>query len=99
VLQEQWHYRADGLLEERGDPLKVWTNKMTGGGNKPHYVWASSPTTSSPYQSTEGKPTGTEKPSRDNYLDGYEPIKDVDLPPPQPPLRLPSRARNFNLEP
>jgi hypothetical protein len=47
----------------------------------------------------EGKATDTEKPSRDDYLDGYEPVKDIDLPPPQPPLRLPSGTGKFNLEP
>jgi hypothetical protein len=59
---------------------------MTGGGNKPHYVCAPSPTIPSPNQSTKGKATDTEKPSRDDYLDIYEPVTDIDLPPPQPPL-------------
>jgi hypothetical protein len=47
-----------------GNPLKAWNDEMTGGGNKPHYVWASSPTTLSPYQSTKGKATDIEKPPR-----------------------------------
>jgi hypothetical protein len=81
-----------------GDPLKAWNDEMTGGGNKPHYVLAPSPTTLPPYQSTEGKAADTERPSRDVYLDSYKPIKDIDLPPPQPPLSLPSGAGNFNLE-
>jgi hypothetical protein len=57
------------------DPLKAWNNEMTGGGNKPHYVLASSLITLSSYQSTEGKAADTERPSRDNYLDSYEPIR------------------------
>jgi hypothetical protein len=36
------------------------------------------------------KAADKERPSKDNYLDGYKPIKDIDLPPPQHPLRLPS---------
>jgi hypothetical protein len=63
-----------------GDPLKSWNDEMTGGGNKPCYVWAPYTSTLSPYQSTEGKAADTERPSRDDYLDGYEPIKDIDLP-------------------
>jgi hypothetical protein len=69
------------------DPLKAWNDTMTVGGNKPHYVWVASPTTLSQYQSTKGKATDTERPSRDDYLDSHEPIKDIDLPLPQPPLR------------
>jgi hypothetical protein len=65
-----------------GEHLKAWKDKMTSGGNKPHYVWASSPTTPSPCQSTKGKAINTQRPSRDDYLDDYEPIKDIDLPPP-----------------
>jgi hypothetical protein len=76
------------------DPLKAWNNEMTVGGNKPH-VWAPSLTTPSPYQSTEGKAVDTERPSRDDY----KPKKDIDLPPALPSLRLPSRTKNFNLEP
>jgi hypothetical protein len=30
------------------DPLKAWKDELTGGGSKPHYVWASSLTTLSP---------------------------------------------------
>jgi hypothetical protein len=82
-----------------GDPLKVWNDKMTGGGNKPHYAWASPQTTPFPCQSTKGKATDTERPSKDNYLDSYKPIKDIDLPPSWPPLRLPSGTENPNLEP
>jgi hypothetical protein len=26
--------------KKNGDPLKAWNDKMTGGRNKPHYVWA-----------------------------------------------------------
>jgi hypothetical protein len=48
-------YRADSLLEERQRPLKAWNEEMTGGRNKPHYVWAPSLTTLSPCQSTKGK--------------------------------------------
>jgi hypothetical protein len=40
-----------------------------------------------------------ERPSRCDYLCSYEPIKDIDVPPPWPPLRLPYRTGNFNLEP
>jgi hypothetical protein len=68
--------------QKDGSPIKGWNDKMRGGGNKPLYVWASSLTTSSPYQSTKGKAIDTERPSRDDYLDSYEPIKDIDLPPP-----------------
>jgi hypothetical protein len=81
------------------DPLKAWNDEMTGGGNKPQYVWASSPTTLSPHQSTKGKAADSERPSKDNYLDSYEPVKDINMPPPRPPLRLPSRTENLNLEP
>jgi hypothetical protein len=31
-------------------------------------------------------------------LGGYKPVKDIDLPPPKPPLRLPSRIGNFKLK-
>jgi hypothetical protein len=82
-----------------GDPLKAWKDEMTGGGNKPDYVWAPSLTTPSSYQSTERKATDTERPSRNNYIDGKKAIKDIDLPPPRHPLSLPSRAGNFTLEP
>jgi hypothetical protein len=54
---------------------------MTGGGNKLCYVWAPSSTTPFPYKSTKGKASDTERPSRDDYLDSYKPIKDIDLPP------------------
>jgi hypothetical protein len=85
--------------QKDGDPLKTWNNEMTGVGNKPWYVWAPYLSTLSPYQSTNGKSTDIERLSRGYYLDGHEPIKDIDLPPPQPPLRLPSGTGNFNLEP
>jgi hypothetical protein len=63
-----------------GDHLKAWNNEMTGGGNKSHYVWAPYPSTMSPYQSTKGKAADIERPSRGDYLGGYKPIKDIDLP-------------------
>jgi hypothetical protein len=72
---------------------------MTRGENKPHYVWVPYPSQPSPCQFTKGKATDIERPSRGDYLDGYEHIKDIDLPPPRLPLRLPLRTRNFNLEP
>jgi hypothetical protein len=75
------------LLEERQVPLKAWNDEMTGGRNKPHYVWAPSLTTLIPCQSTKGKDTDTERLPKDDYLDYYEPIKDTDLPPPQPPFK------------
>jgi hypothetical protein len=53
---------------------------MTGEGNKLHYVWAPSQTTPSPCLSTKGKSTDTERPSKDDYLDGYKLIKDLELP-------------------
>jgi hypothetical protein len=86
------------LLED-GDLLKAWNDEMTGGGNKPNYVWASSLMTLSPCQSKKGKATDTERPSKYNYLDSYKPIKDIDLPPPRPPLRLPSGTESLNLVP
>jgi hypothetical protein len=70
------------LLEERQDTLKAWKNEMTGEGNKPHYVWASSLNTPPPCQSTKGKGADTERPTKDDYLDSYKPINDIDLPPP-----------------
>jgi hypothetical protein len=69
-------------LQKDRDPLKAWNDKMTGGGNKPHYVWASYSSTPSPYQFTKGKAADVERPSRGDYLCDYEPIKDIDLPPP-----------------
>jgi hypothetical protein len=50
---------------------------MTGGGNKPYYVWAPYPSTPSLYQFTEGK-RDLERPSIGDYVGGYEPIKDHD---------------------
>jgi hypothetical protein len=70
--------------QKDGVPLKAWNDKMTGGGNKPHYVWAPYLSTPSPYQFTKGRPANLERASRDDYLGEYEPIKDIDLPPPQP---------------
>jgi hypothetical protein len=70
-----------------------------GGGNKPHYVWAPYLATTSPYQFTKGRAVDLERPSRDDYLGGHQPIKDIDLPPPQPAIRLPSRTAKLNLEP
>jgi hypothetical protein len=67
--------------------------------NKLYNVWAPYLSTPSPYEFTKGKATDLEKPSRGDYLGGYKPIKDIDLPPPQPPLRLPSKTGNLNLEP
>jgi hypothetical protein len=84
--------------QKDGDPLKAWNNKVTGGGNKPCYVWASYLSTPSPYWFTKGRATDLERSSRGDYRGGYEPIKDIDLPPPWPPLRLPSRTGNLNLE-
>jgi hypothetical protein len=84
--------------QKDGDPLNAWDNKMTGGGNKPCYVWAPYLSTPSTYQFTKGRATDLERTSRDDYLD-YKPIKDIDLTPPQTPLRLPSGTGNFNLEP
>jgi hypothetical protein len=55
---------------------------MTGGRNKPLYVWAPYLPTLSLYQSTKGKAADIERPSRGNYLDSSEPIKDIGLPPP-----------------
>jgi hypothetical protein len=26
--------------QKDGDPLNAWNDEITGGGNKPHYVWA-----------------------------------------------------------
>jgi hypothetical protein len=52
---------------------------MTGGGNKPHYIWAPSLSTLSPCQSTNEKAADPERLSKNNYLDGYLPIKDIDL--------------------
>jgi hypothetical protein len=45
------------------------------------------------------KAADKERPSKDNYLDGYEPIKEIDLLPPRHTLRLPSGTWNLNLEP
>jgi hypothetical protein len=64
--------------KKEGDPLKAWNNEMTKGGNKPHCTLASSLTTPSP----KGKAAYTERSSKNDYLDGYEPIEDIDLPPP-----------------
>jgi hypothetical protein len=55
---------------------------MTGGGNKLHYIWALYLSTPSPYQFTKEKATYIKRPSRGDYLGGYEPTKDIDLPPP-----------------
>jgi hypothetical protein len=68
--------------QKDGDLLKTWNSKMTGGGNKPYYVWAPYLSTPSPYQFTKGRAADLERPSRGDYLGGYEPIKDIDLPPP-----------------
>jgi hypothetical protein len=54
---------------------------------------------SCPFQFTKGKSTDIERASGGGYLGGYKPIKDIHLSPPQPPLKLPSRTGNFNLEP
>jgi hypothetical protein len=64
------------------DPLKAWNDKMTGEGNKPCYVWAPYLFTPSPYQFTKERAINLERPPRDDNLGGYEPIKDIDLPPP-----------------
>jgi hypothetical protein len=42
---------------------------------------------------------GLEGRHKGDYLGGHEPVQDIDLPPPHPPLRFPSRTGNFNLEP
>jgi hypothetical protein len=65
------------------DPLKARNDERTGGGNKTCYVWAPYMSTPTPYQSSKGKAADTERTSRGDYLDGYEPIKDIDLPAPQ----------------
>jgi hypothetical protein len=64
------------------DSLNAWNDEITRGGNKPCYVWATSPTTPSPYQSTKGKAADTERPSRDDYLGSYKTIKYIDMPQP-----------------
>jgi hypothetical protein len=63
------------------------------------YVWTPYLSTSFPYQFTKRKATNLERTSRGDYLGGYKTIKDIDLPLPQPPLKLPSGTGNFNLEP
>jgi hypothetical protein len=52
---------------------------MTGGGNKPRYVWASYLSTLSPYQFTKGKAENIERSSRGDYLGICKPLKDIDL--------------------
>jgi hypothetical protein len=47
----------------------------------------------------KGKTIDTDRPFKDNYLDSYKLVKDIDLPPPLPQLRLPSRTVKLNLEP
>jgi hypothetical protein len=84
--------------EKDRDPLKAWNDKMTRRGNKPCYFWAPYPSTPSPFSLLREKTTDIEGLSRGDYLGGYETVKDIDLPPPQPPLRLPSGTGNFNLE-
>jgi hypothetical protein len=67
--------------QKDGDPLKAWNDEMTGGRNKPCYVWALYLSTPSPYQFTKEKAADIERPSRGDYPGGYETIKDIDLPP------------------
>jgi hypothetical protein len=68
--------------QKDGDPLQAWNDQMTGGGNKPCYVWVPYPSTPSPYQFTKGRATDLERLSRGDYLGGYKPIKGISLPPP-----------------
>jgi hypothetical protein len=51
---------------------------MTGGENKPHYVWAPYPFTPPPYQFIMGR----ERAPKGDYQGGHEPVKDIDPPPP-----------------
>jgi hypothetical protein len=85
--------------QKNGDPLQAWNDEMTGVGNKPCYVWAPYPSTPPPYQFTKGRVTELEGPPKGDYLGRYEPIEDIDWPPPQSPLRLPPRSEELNLEP
>jgi hypothetical protein len=87
--------------QKNGDPLKAW-NPMTGGGNKPRYVWAPYPSTPPPYQLTKGRVTELEGPPKGDYLGGYEHTEDIDLPPPRSLLRIPPPSPGtgeLNLEP
>jgi hypothetical protein len=68
---------------------------MTGEGNKPHYVCAPYPSTLFPYQYTKGKGADTERPTRGDNLDSYEPIKDIDLPPSWTPIKASFQDREF----
>jgi hypothetical protein len=54
---------------------------MTGGGNKPHYVWAPYPSTPPPHQFTKGRVTELGEPPKGDYLGSYKPIEDIDWPP------------------
>jgi hypothetical protein len=47
-------WQKDGYI------LKTWNDEMTGGGNKPHYVWAPYLSTPSPYQFTKEKAVAVE---------------------------------------
>jgi hypothetical protein len=85
--------------KKNGDPLKAWNDEMTGGGNKPHYIWAPYPSTPPPHHFTKGRVTKLEGPPTGDYLGRYEPIEDIDLPPPRSPLRLPPGTGELNLEP
>jgi hypothetical protein len=68
--------------QKDGDPLKAWNDEMAEEENKPHYVWAPYLSTPSAYQFTKGRAADLQRPSRGDYLGGYNPIKDIDLPPP-----------------
>jgi hypothetical protein len=48
--------------QKNGDSLKAWNDEMTKGGNKPHYIWALYPSTTSPYQFTKGRAAYLERP-------------------------------------
>jgi hypothetical protein len=62
-------------------------------------IWAPYSSTPPPYQFTKGRVTELEGPPKGDYLGRYEPIEDIDWPPPQSPLRLPPRSEELNLEP
>jgi hypothetical protein len=70
--------------QRNGDPLKSWNDEMTGGGNKPHYVWAPYPSTPPPHQFTKGRVTELGEPPKGDYLGSYKPIEDIDWPPNSP---------------
>jgi hypothetical protein len=59
------------------------------------------PPLSPPHQFTKGRVSKLEGPPKGDYLGGYEPIEDIDLPPPWSPLRLPPPPGigELNLEP